>query len=225
MYAIINTIAILCIFSIAILPILVIIIVVIIDISFMYLLALFLPKNISNIPFNILPPSNGHIGSKLNIISNEGFKLSEFLITSERTVINKKCALFIVPKMEDSNNEIVKMIIAEVYQICKNQSWFFILDNFDMIGDMNNFKGMFLSSIYRNIYMVIGTRDLDGLVNKYGKEILDVCDVLDSKDLNGSNMDKMNADFKMAITDLKADLPILKKSEVKTFDILKAMSE
>ena len=162
--------------------------------------------------------------NQLNVISNEGFKLSEFLITTERTVINKKCALFIVPKMEDSNNEIVKMIIAEAYQVCKDQSWFFILDNFDMIGDMNNFKGMFLSSIYQNIYMVIGTRDLDGLVNKYGKEILDVCDVLDSKDLKGSNMDKMNADFKMAISDLKVDLPILKKSEVKTFDILKAMS-
>ena len=163
--------------------------------------------------------------NQLNVISNEGFKLSEFLITTERTVINKKCALFIVPKMEDSNNEIVKMIIAEAYQVCKNQSWHFILDNFDMIGDMDNFKGMFLSSIYRNIYMVIGTRDIDKLLKRYGQEVLEVCEVKDSKDLKGSDMDKMNADFKLAATDLRADLPVLKKQEIKTFDILKAMSK
>ena len=163
--------------------------------------------------------------NQLNVISNEGFKLSDFLITTERTVINKKCALFLVPKMEDSTNELVNMIIAEAYQVCKNQSWQFILDNFDMLGEMNNFKEMFLASIYRNIYMVIGTRNIEGLVNKYGKEILEVCDVKDSKDLNVSNMDKMNADFKMAATDLRADLPVLKKNEIKTFDILDAMSK
>ena len=163
--------------------------------------------------------------NKLNVISTEEFKLSDFFITSERTVINKKCALFLVPKMEDSDNELVKMILAEAYQLCKNQSWYFILDNFDMISKMNNFKEMFLASIYRNIYMVIGTRDVDSLVKKYGKEILDVCDLKDSKDLNGSDMDKMQADFKMVATDLRADLPVLKKNEIKTFDILDAMSK
>ena len=71
-------------------------------------------------------------GIKLNVISTEEFKLSDFFITSERTVINKKCALFLVPKMEDSDNELVKMILAEAYQLCKNQSWYFILDNFDI---------------------------------------------------------------------------------------------
>lgn len=163
--------------------------------------------------------------NKLNVISTEEFKLSDFFITSERTVINKKCALFLVPKMEDSDNERVKMILAEAYQLCKNQSWYFILDNFDMISKMNNFKEMFLASIYRNIYMVIGTRDVDSLVKKYGKEILDVCDLKDSKDLNGSDMDKMQADFKMVAADLKADLPVLKKKEIETFDILDAMSK
>ena len=163
--------------------------------------------------------------NKLNVISTEEFKLSDFFITSERTVINKKCALFLVPKMEDSDNELVKMILAEAYQLCKNQSWYFILDNFDMISKMNNFKEMFLASIYRNIYMVIGTRDVDSLVKKYGKEILDVCDLKDSKDLNGSDMDKMQADFKIVATDLRADLPVLKKNEIKTFDILDAMSK
>lgn len=162
--------------------------------------------------------------NQLNVISNEGFKLSDFFITTEKTIINKKCALFLVPKMEDSTNELVNMIIAEAYQVCKNQSWYFILDNFDMISKMNNFKEMFLASIYRNIYMIIGTRDIDSLVNEHGKEILQVCDVKESKDLNGNDMDKMNADFKMVATDLKADLPVLKKKEIKTFDILDVMS-
>ena len=163
--------------------------------------------------------------NKLNVISTEEFKLSDFFITTEKIVINKKCALFLVPKMEDSDNELVKMILAEAYQLCKNQSWYFILDNFDMISKMNNFKEMFLSSIYRNIYMIIGIRDVDNLVNKYGKEILQVCDLKDSKDLNGSDMDKMQADLKMAASDLKADLPVLRKKEIETFDILDAMSK
>ena len=38
-------------------------------------------------------------------------------------------------------------------------------------------------------------------------------------------MDKMQADFKMVATDLKADLPVLKKKEIETFDILDAMSK
>lgn len=159
--------------------------------------------------------------NKLNVISNEEFKLSDFLVTND----NKKHALFLVPKMEDSNNELVNMILAEAYQLCKNQNWYFILDNFDMLGKMNNFKGMFLSSSYRNIYMVIGTRDVDSLVNEYGKEIFQVCDVKNSKDLNVSNIDKMNTNFQMMSADLKEILPNLKKKEIKTFDILDAMSK
>ena len=73
--------------------------------------------------------------------------------------------------------------------------------------------------------MIIGIRDVDNLVNKYGKEILQVCDLKDSKDLNGSDMDKMQADLKMAASDLKADLPVLRKKEIETFDILDAMSK
>lgn len=162
--------------------------------------------------------------NKLNVISNEGFKLSDFCVTTEKIVINKKCALFLVPKMEDSDNALVNMIITEAYQLCKNQSWYFILDNFDMLGKIDNFKGMFLSSSYRNIYMIIGTRDIDRLIKEYGSEILQVCDTKDSKDLNGSNIDKMNADLKMLLSDFKAKLPVLKKKEIKTFDILNAMS-
>ena len=48
-----------------ILEIAVSIITIIIDTSFMYFFALHFPKIICNIPFNILPPSNGYIGSKL----------------------------------------------------------------------------------------------------------------------------------------------------------------
>ena len=159
--------------------------------------------------------------NELNVISNEGFKLSEFF----RTVSNKKCALFLEAKMGDSDNALIKMIVSEAYQECMGQSFYFILDNFDMISQMNNFTGMFLASGYRNIYMIVGTRDIDNLTKEYGKEILQVCDVKDSKDLNESDVDKVSVDVKMAGTDLKAELPILKKKEIKTFDILNAMSK
>ena len=163
--------------------------------------------------------------NKLNVISNSGFKLSDFLVTTEKTIINKKCALFLIPKMEEENNLLISMIISEAYQVCKDQSWYFILDNFDMIGKMNNFKGMFLSSSYLNIYMIVGTRDMDTLVSEYGKEILQVCDVKDSSDLDGSDMDKINADIKMVGSDISVKLPDLEKKEIKTFDILDAMSK
>lgn len=156
--------------------------------------------------------------NKLNVISNGVFKLSDFLVTTESFNINKKHALFLVPKMEDTNNELVNMIISEAYQMAMNQSWYFILDNFDMLGNMNHFKEMFLASNYRNIYMIIGTRDIDSLVKKYGKEILEVCDLKDSKDLN---RDSLSGDFK--IND--CDLPIIEKKEIKTFDILDVMSK
>lgn len=152
--------------------------------------------------------------NKLNIISNEGFKLSDFFVTND----NKKCALFLIPKIEDSNNEIINMIIAEAYKECKNQNWYFILDNFDMIHKMNNFKEMFLASNYRNIYMIIGTRDMEALVNECGKEILQVCDIKDSKDLG----ERDTTEFTSLCKD---DLPVLRKKEIKTYDILEAMSK
>ena len=41
------------------------------EILFIYLSALFLPTNICNMDFSILPPSNGYIGIKLNKINNK----------------------------------------------------------------------------------------------------------------------------------------------------------
>ncbi len=152
--------------------------------------------------------------NKLNIISNEGFKFSDFLVTND----NKKRALFLMPNMEDSN-ELINMIIALAYQECRNQNWYFILDNFDMIHKMNKFKEMFLAANYRGIYMVIGTRDIDSMVSEYGKEILQVCDIKDSKDLDDSNVKV----FPFILS--KEELPVLKKIKIKTYDILEAMSK
>ena len=163
--------------------------------------------------------------NRLNVISNNSFKLDEFLKTTERTIINKKSALFIIPKLEDSKNSLVNMVLSIAYEECKGHSWYFILDNIDMIK-MENFKEMFMASGYRNIRMIVCTRNLDKLCDLYGKEILEVADIKDSKDLNGSNIDKMNSEFKMLSSTLKSskDLPHLEKKEIKTFDLLNKMS-
>lgn len=164
--------------------------------------------------------------NSLNVISNDGFKLNEFLETTDKTVINKKSALFIIPKLEDSKNLLVNMILSLAYEECKGHSWYFILDNIDMVK-VENFKEMFMVSNYRNIYMVVGTRNLDRLCNLYGKEILEVADVKDSKDLKGNDMDKMNSEFKMLCASLKnsKDLPHLEKKEIIAFDLLDKMSK
>lgn len=86
------------------------------------------------------------------------------------------------------------------------------VNDFDMISKMNNLKEMFLSSIYRNIYMIIEICDIDSLVNEYSKEIVQV-------------FENCLTVFKMAASDLKADLPVLRKKEIETFDILDAMSK
>ena len=63
-----------------------------------------------------------------------------------------------------------------------------------------------------------------GLNQELAKKI--VADIKDSKDLNGSNIDKMNSEFKMLSSTLKSskDLPHLEKKEIKTFDLLNKMS-
>ena len=62
----------------AIVPIIVVIIVVIIDIMFMVCSPFCFPWKIVIIPFNILPPSSGYIGTKF-IIANSKFAYIKFI--------------------------------------------------------------------------------------------------------------------------------------------------
>lgn len=162
--------------------------------------------------------------NRLNVIS--GDDLSDYFVTSERTVINKKKALFIIPNLEDNKaNKLVKMVISLAYQECKKQSWYFILDNMYLLDKMEGFSNMVLSSIYRNIYMIIGVRNISNFTDMYGKEILEVCDIKSTEDLSGTNIDKMNAEIKIVMSSLQIDLPHLTKKELKTFDLLDKMSK
>ena len=131
---------------------------------------------------------------------------------------NKK-ALFIMPKLEDSKGNIfINMILSLSYKECINKNWCFVLDNIDMIK-VSNFKEIILSSIYRNIYMILGTRNIDRLLNSLGKEILDVCDVKSSDNLKIDS--RLNNNFNFP----KNKLPHLKKKDIRSFDLLDLMSK
>lgn len=149
--------------------------------------------------------------NRLNVISINSFDLNDFVHT------NKKSALFIIPKLEDCKNNLVNMILTLAYEECKGESWYFILDNIDMV-QVENFKEMFMASNYRNIYMVVCTRNLDKLCDIYGKEILEMAEIKDSKE------DKTHIEFKRLTNRLNEFLPHLTKKEIKTFDLLDKMS-
>ncbi len=59
---------------------------------------------------------------------------------------------------------------------------------------------------------------MEALVNECGEGILQVCDIKDSKDLG----ERDTTEFTSLCKD---DLPVLRKKEIKTYDILEAMSK
>lgn len=159
---------------------------------------------------------------QLNVIINGDTKLSDFLTMTEGSLIKEKRAIFLIPKLEDyGQNKLASMLLTEIYEGAKDQNWNFFLDNFDWLSDMNNFTGMLLASTYRNIYMILGVRDLDKLTSIYGKEILRACEVKNTKDLV-AKLGEFENDF---VNKQKLQLPSLKETEIKTFNLLEKMSE
>lgn len=91
-------------------------------------------------------------------------------------IANKKTAIFFIAK-DDSKylNPIAAMFIEQLFTILldmkRSNKFHFVLDNFDIIENINEFTSMLSSCISENMKFVVATRSLNDLLNKYGSYI------------------------------------------------------
>lgn len=91
-------------------------------------------------------------------------------------IANKKTAIFFIAK-DDSKylNPIAAMFIEQLFTILldmkRSNKFNFVLDNFDIIENINEFTSMLSSCISENMKFVVATRSLNDLLNKYGSYI------------------------------------------------------
>jgi hypothetical protein len=129
-----------------------------------------------------LETSGGIIGTAnqklVDLVSNKS--LSQMLNKTTfdyKDILDRPTAIFVVTRDEDIKlNSIASIFINQIYFILfenkiKNK-FNFILDNFDTIDNLVNFREMLSSSIARNMKFTIVTRSIEELEEKYQKYII-----------------------------------------------------
>lgn len=88
-----------------------------------------------------------------------------------KDLIDKKSALFFINYDSTSTyNDLVNVFISELYMYLENNiktNFTFVLDNFDSLGYIYDFKEILGAANNYNINFIIGTRDIDELEIKY----------------------------------------------------------
>lgn len=114
--------------------------------------------------------------------------LSRFLSATSfnyKEFIDKKSAIFFVNYDSTSVfNNLVNAFIGELYMYLENNiktNFNFILDNFDSLGYIYDFKEMLSSANSHNISFIIGTRDMPEVESKYHK-LDSIADMIDAND-------------------------------------------
>ncbi len=100
--------------------------------------------------------------------------LSKFLRTTsfeyEELLEQKSAIIFINYDSTSSYNNLVNAFLCELYMYLENNvkhKFTFVLDNFDSLGYINNFKEMMGAANNYNIDFYIGTRDIEEVNKKY----------------------------------------------------------
>ena len=160
-------------------------------------------------------------------------KLSEKMqITSfdYKDILNKQTAIFFIGKDENkAYNSLIAIFIEQLYNYLldeKNKRNFnFVLDNFDSLIRVDSISDMMSSCLARNIKILIGTRSIGALKEKYGSYITELADVIEIKNkdillnINGEYL-KETKDFKdVSIKEQNIKMPNLKEKKVNTFDL------
>lgn len=98
-------------------------------------------------------------------LSNDSFEYKELL--------NPKTIIFFVNYDSTSTyNDLVNIFISELYMYLENNNdhnFNFILDNFDTMGYIDDFKEILRAANNYKINFIIGTRDMEYLEHVYGK--------------------------------------------------------
>lgn len=100
--------------------------------------------------------------------------LSKYLSTTSfeyKELLNNKMAIFFVNYDSTSTyNDLVNIFISELYMYLESNmktNFNFVLDNFDSLGYMYDFKEMFSAANNYKMSFIIGTRDIYELESKY----------------------------------------------------------
>lgn len=151
-------------------------------------------------------------------------------------IVNKPTVIFLINSEETKYLNILTTIFIE--QLCmmltdlKNNNIFnFILDNFDITQKWNDLIDTLNSSLSKKIKLYIATCSFDELNDKYGKQLLKLCDLIS---INNENL-KVNIDSSeeifekefnnITIKETNVEYPILDINQVQLFDMEKFMIE
>ena len=147
-----------------------------------------------------------------------------------KDLVNKKSAIFLISDEVDNElSSLSSIIISQIYSILlkenKNTCYNFVLDNFDTINNIANFRGMLSSSIYNNVKFYIFTRDKKRMESKYLSYLKKICDYIFVKEenivINNSNFEYEN---KFEVIDIKNSnivYPSMKKGVTQIFNLKK----
>ncbi len=151
-------------------------------------------------------------------------------------VVNKPTAIFLISKDEASSlNTLASVFINQLYIILVDKQvknrFNFVLDNFDTIENVNDFKAMMGSGMARNIKFTLFTRSKSNLEEHYGNYINALFDEIrvTEKEIKLSINDEV-MEIENPVTEIEPKAPEiiyphLDASEIKVFDLQSYVKE
>ena len=149
---------------------------------------------------------------------------------SYEDILTKPTAIFVIARDENKYiNNVATMFIEQLFTILVNskiQNQFnFVLDNIDDLERVNELSDMLSSGVSRNIKFEIATRSYEELIEKYGKYIEKLSNlVVVEKDIklviDNEEYTEEKEQLIEFIQDENVEFPLLQKEKIEMFDIV-----
>lgn len=149
---------------------------------------------------------------------------------SYEDILTKPTAIFVIARDENKYiNNVATMFIEQLFTILVNskiQNQFnFVLDNIDDLERVNELSDMLSSGVSRNIKFEIATRSYEELIEKYGKYIEKLSNlVVVEKDIklviDNEEYTEEKEQLIEFVQDENVEFPLLQKEKIETFDIV-----
>lgn len=149
---------------------------------------------------------------------------------SYEDILTKPTAIFVIARDENKYiNNVATMFIEQLFTILVNskiQNQFnFVLDNIDDLERVNELSDMLSSGVSRNIKFEIATRSYEELIEKYGKYIEKLSNlVVVEKDIklviDNEEYTEEKEQLIEFIQDENVEFPLLQKGKIEMFDIV-----
>lgn len=149
---------------------------------------------------------------------------------SYEDILTKPTAIFVIARDENKYiNNVATMFIEQLFTILVNskiQNQFnFVLDNIDDLERVNELSDMLSSGVSRNIKFEIATRSYEELIEKYGKYIEKLSNlVVVEKNIklviDNEEYTEEKEQLIEFIQDENVEFPLLQKEKIEMFDIV-----